>query len=365
MKNKQDYILDPLSVLVLHYSGSISYGTNTPKSDTDFRGVFLAEDKYRTPFFSINEHEIKEEEDTKLYELERFVTLCSECNPTYLETLFIDEQFITKRTPAYDYLRSQRDAFISKGVGSAYLHYADGQYRRILGHDKWHNNPQPKERPEMKDYVKLINNFTSQKIFNRDFNFPDYKGKAKISHYGNNIFAMFEDEGKNPFRPDGSLNPIKIEGDDKKITPDFLIKFNEKEYTKAVANWKNYWKWMEERNEDRAALEKEHGYDTKHGLHIVRLLRMAREASENGSINVLRDDAEELKAIRFEGTWSLDDIGRYIEQTRGYIHDKLKESSLPENCDHEEIAKILVNARKIHQNYVNELSLESEDGYSM
>ena len=48
-----------------------------------------------------------------------------------------------------------------------------------------------------------------------------------------------------------------------------------------------------------------HGYNTKHGAHLVRLLRMGREILTTGEVHVWRGDrdAEELLSIR-DGGWS-------------------------------------------------------------
>jgi hypothetical protein len=52
------------------------------------------------------------------------------------------------------------------------------------------------------------------------------------------------------------------------------------------------------RNPARAELERRFGYDTKHAMHLVRLLRMGLEALERGELVVRRSDAGELRAIR-------------------------------------------------------------------
>jgi len=49
-------------------------------------------------------------------------------------------------------------------------------------------------------------------------------------------------------------------------------------------------------------LEAKFGFDTKHAMHLIRLLRMAREILETGVVHVKRPDAEELSAIRYHGT---------------------------------------------------------------
>ena len=333
--------------IIKHNFGSISYGTNTKDSDVDFRGVFIANPEYRTPFKSIKEVELTNEEDSKLYELHRFIELCSESNPTYLETLFVDEKFITHRSHAYDFLRKNRECFLSQEVARSYLEFANGQYKRILGHDKWMNNPQPESRPEMVDFVRLINNFREEKVMPKDFFLRDYKGKGRLVHYSNDIYGLYLTLNKRPFRPDGSLNPVRLEGIERKESPDFLLKFNKTEYEKSVKNWKDYWHWKKNRNPVRSALEEKFGYDTKHGLHIVRMLRMSLEIIETGKVNVFREDAEELNKIRYEGTWSLDDISNFIDETREKLNTMVKTTNLPKRVNPDLMAKMCVEAERI------------------
>lgn len=354
------------NAIITHYSGSLAYGTNTEHSDVDIRGVFVAEEKYRTPYFKIGEVEFRDEEDTKLYELHKFINYCSRCNPTYLETLFVDDAHIINSTPAYQYLRKNRDLFLSKAVASAYLEFADGQLKRINGHDKWISKPQPIERPQMVDFTKLINNFTDNKVFGRDFNLRDYKGKGNLVHYGNNIYGLFVEDNKNPFRPDGSLEKSTKSSGNKKLPPDFLIKFNQKEHERACTDWKNYWTWRENRNEVRAELEELYGFDTKHGAHVVRLLRMALEIIETGKVNVWRaDDAEELKAIRFDGIWTLDDIKEYMKEMRAKIEKAVETSPLKDAASIDQMAQLCIDAEKMHHQFIKESNLNmSDEGFT-
>lgn len=61
------------------------------------------------------------------------------------------------------------------------------------------------------------------------------------------------------------------------------------------------------RNPARAALEAQHGFDTKHAMHLVRLLRMGCEVLGRGEVVVHRPDATELLAIR-HGAWSFERV---------------------------------------------------------
>jgi predicted nucleotidyltransferase len=61
------------------------------------------------------------------------------------------------------------------------------------------------------------------------------------------------------------------------------------------------------RNEKRALLEAQFGYDTKHAMHLIRLLRMGIEILRDHTVVVRRPDAEELLDIR-NGKFTLEQI---------------------------------------------------------
>jgi hypothetical protein len=84
----------------------------------------------------------------------------------------------------------------------------------------------------------------------------------------------------------------------------------ERRYRAAMREWQQYEDWTHNRNPIRAELERRHGYDTKHAMHLIRLLRMAVEILSTGEVHVRRGDAEELLAVR-NGALSFDAL---IEQ---------------------------------------------------
>ena len=56
----------------------------------------------------------------------------------------------------------------------------------------------------------------------------------------------------------------------------------EKKYRAAMKHWDSYQAWKTHRNPARAELERQHGYDTKHAMHLIRLMRMGLEVLETG-----------------------------------------------------------------------------------
>jgi hypothetical protein len=81
----------------------------------------------------------------------------------------------------------------------------------------------------------------------------------------------------------------------------------EKKYRAAMKHWDSYQTWKSQRNPARAELERKHGYDTKHAMHLIRLMRMGIEVLETGDLRVRRDDADELATIR-DGSMSFDEL---------------------------------------------------------
>lgn len=128
--------------IVTYMSGSRAYGTSTPESDTDIRGLFLADQiNIRTPFFKIEECNIPTEEDTKYYELTHFMKLLLNNNPNIVESLWVEEKDIIFKDSkgCYDLLRSKREDFLCSKVAFTYSGYAYAQLKRHQSKHKQSN----------------------------------------------------------------------------------------------------------------------------------------------------------------------------------------------------------------------------------
>jgi len=341
------------NLLVKHYAGSKAYGTSLPTSDTDFRGIFVADPvNIRTPFYTIKEVDDTTEEDTKLYELFQFMKLSLDCNPNVIETLWVDESSITHTTPAYEHLRAHRHALLSSKIAFTTSGYALSQLKRIKGHNKWINNPQSPDRPKHIDYISLVHNFTGVKTFKVDLR--DYANDHRLVPFSSDVYGLFPAKGYSPFNHEtGALNS-DYEGDSHELgVPLFIIKFNRSVYETAKETWSHYWDWKKNRNEKRSELEEKFGYDTKHAMHLVRLLRMGVEALETGEIVVLRPDAQELLAIR-NGSWTYEEVVEYAEMMDAKVRDELyPKTTLPKKPDIKLAAKLVMETQDIVWNTTN------------
>lgn len=80
--------------------------------------------------------------------------------------------------------------------------------------------------------------------------------------------------------------------------------------------------------------------NTKHGMHLVRLLRMAREIIETGKVLVNRPDAEELKEIR-AGAWTYERMVDFAEGEDKALAESMKKSPLRAHPDSEVIHDLI------------------------
>lgn len=106
--------------------------------------------------------------------------------------------------------------------------------------------------------------------------------------------------------------------------------------------YKQYRIWVDNRNPARAAIEAAHGYDCKHAMHLVRLLRMGREVLTEGEVRVYRPDREELLAIR-NGAWTYDEVIAWAEEKRSELFDIVDQGRavVPVTPDYEKIGEIV------------------------
>lgn len=344
MNNFQELI--DKNMIVKHRAGSHAYGTALPSSDTDHRGIFCAEPiNILTPFFNVEEVSDKTEEDTKFYELTHFMRLCVNCNPNIIESLWVDESDIVIDTPAYRYLRENRKAMLSSKIAFTTSGYALAQLKKIKGHNKWINNPQTIEPPKQTDFVSLVQWFGDDK--NLKFHLKEFRNNHRLIPYGHHIYGLVPWDGYQTFSDDFTLNIVYEEPHHKAGFPIAILKFNSEVYKRAKQTHSQYWEWKKNRNKTRGELEEKFGYDTKHAMHLVRLLRMGVEALTTGEIIVKRPDAAELLEIR-NGAWSYNKIVDYANHMDELVRGKLyNETKLPYKSNPHEVAKILMTTQKI------------------
>ena len=235
--------------------------------------------------------------DHVLYDVRKFFTLAAACNPTIIEVLFTAPEDRTQVSDEGQLLIERRAAFLSRRAGESFGRYGLSQLRHIKTHRRWLLHP-PGKKPARADY-----GLPEATVVSRD-----QLGAAE---------AMLAD---------GRVAEAAL-------TPNFLeIMDRERRYRSAAREWQQHQEWLAKRNPKRAELEAAHGYDTKHAMHLVRLLRMAGEILATGEVVVRRPDAAELLEIR-RGALSFDELLAESERMGGELAERTAASALPEAPD--------------------------------
>lgn len=330
------------NLIVKHFAGSRAYGTNLPTSDVDIRGIFLADDLYyRSPWLNVEEYADPQDEDTKYYELSKFMKLLSEQNPNIVESLWVDGDDILKDSDAYWVLRTVREKLISSKVAFTYSGYAHEQLKRIKGHSRWLNNPKPVKAPSEIEFISLVQDFTPEKVLKYGKKEMEIdRLDHRLIPYGGNIFGMYRMRGSSLFDDNGEIVFYSNE-DRPNEMPLRIIKLNVEEYERAKTDHKNYWNWKNNRNKNRSELEEKFGYDTKHAMHLIRLLRTGYEILDTCQVNVKRPDSAELLDVR-NGKYTYEEIISESEMLQEKIRERYRTTDLPKTINIKEATKVLL-----------------------
>lgn len=130
-------------LLYKYTRGSHLYGLNTPESDLDEGGLFIAN---KDSFFGLPSNYFPqvsdERNDTTWYEIGKFTEMLLKSNATVLEALFVSEdKQLLKPNKILMPLFENRDAFITKDCFKPFVSYAIEQIHKARGLNKKIVNP--------------------------------------------------------------------------------------------------------------------------------------------------------------------------------------------------------------------------------
>jgi len=94
-------------------------------------------------------------------------------------------------------------------------------------------------------------------------------------------------------------------------------------------------------NSPRVDLIEQHGYDTKHGYHVLRNLWECKQILERGDMDIT-ENAELFKSIR-RGEWSLEKLKETFEREEKFLDELYHKSTLQYSADENQIKQFLIN----------------------
>lgn len=373
-------------------AGSNAYGTNTPESDIDIRGIFWLPSSAYIRMNKPPEQAANAKNDIIYYTLHRFLELAQTANPNIIELLWMPEDCIRVKHELLNPLFRQRKDFLSKKAFVTHAAYAKAQIGKAKGQNKWINNPQPEAMPQREDFchVILATDFPDgrTKYWNQFglmppkygepcvFGKPLKDGETKIDWILANLGMPFrprklssfderqrtfilengrvaglehvpntyrlytyikaEDKPKSGIFKNNALVTSSIPIEDEWTRFTGLLIYNENEFEAAKKDWQNYWTWKKERNEARWVSQErgEIDYDAKNMAHCMRLMLSAESILTKHEPIVRFEGAQlqMLKDIR-AGKWQYAEIMKQVNELSARLDEANKTADLPEEMD--------------------------------
>jgi len=341
LKNKGLIILECIS-------GSRAYGLDTPASDTDIKGVFLLpkEDFYGldyTPQVS------NPTNDIVYYEFGRFMELLSLNNPNILELLNTPKEAVLMKHPFLNEIKSE--LILSKLCKNTFGKFALSQIKKAKGLKKKIVNPVGKKRKNILSFC-YVNYGQGSISLNKFLEINNYSqencGLVNIPHM-KNMYALFYggNLGYKGIIKDELSNDVRLSSIPKEEKEVALLYFNKDGYSKYCKEYKEYWEWVENRNEDRYLNTKSHGknYDAKNMMHTFRLLEMAIEIAKEKKVNVKRPNREFLLNIK-SGKYEYDELLKMANKKQEEMEMAFEKSDLQDKPNRERINEITYRIRE-------------------
>lgn len=328
-------------------SGSRAYGLDTPSSDTDIKGVFiLPKEEYYgltyTPQVS------NETNDIVFYEFGRFMELLSLNNPNILELLNTPESAIIYKHPFLNEINSE--LILSKLCNNTFGKFALSQVKKAKGLKKKIVNPVAKERKSVLSFCFV--NFDKGAIPLLKYLEikgwqQEHCGLVNIPHMKDVYGLYYSDQlGFSGVLRGKDSNDICLSSIPKGTEQEALLYFNRNGYSTYCKEYREYWDWVDKRNDDRYKNTKSHGknYDSKNMMHVFRLLEMAIEIGNEQRVNVVRPNRDFLLDIK-AGKFEYAELLNMADLKRTEMESAFENSSLPHKPDLELINELTYKLR--------------------
>lgn len=330
-------------------SGSQAYGLALPQSDIDIKGVFVLP-KHEFYGLTYAEQINNETNDIVYYEIKKFIELLLKNNPNLLELLNTPNDCILFRNPVMNLIKPEM--FLSRMCNQTFGQYAYAQIKKARGLNKKILNPLDKKRKTILDYCYIVQNqgsiLASEWLRNHNYA-QEHCGLVHIDHM-RDLYALFH-QSQSDQKFDGiysgeESNDVSLSSVPKGLQPKAILYFNKDGYSVYCKEYKQYWEWVDLRNEERYENTISHGknYDAKNMMHVFRLLNMAEEIARYKKVNVRRPEREWLLKIR-AGEFLYEDLLKQADEKIELVNELFGKSDLPEVPNTKEALELLVDIR--------------------
>lgn len=401
--NNFDKIREDKRLLYEYVRGSHLYNLNTPESDIDTSGVYIATKDSILGIGADYQPQVSDSRhDNTWFEVGELCRLLLKSNPTVLESLFIPEdKMVVKPHPVLDELFANRNELITKQCFNPFVGYAIQQIHKARGLNKKIVNP-VYERLTPFDFAYTFYKQGSTKIkdwldnrgLNKDFcglvHIPNMHDTYGVyydwgAHFEANGIKTYEDFKKSELDYDFAYNfygfgdvdecedfigekwfeenkavkhyrgmclenatDMRGSSVSKGERPLCHMVYNESGFKDHCKKYKEYKEWEKNRNPKRYESNLDKNYDSKNMCHTVRLLHMGYEIATGNGIILDREkagDKEFLMNIR-NHRYEYDELMEIVEEDKKKLDKAIAESTIKEKINVDLINDVLIKMRK-------------------
>ncbi len=325
----------PGKIILNSLAGSHAYGLNTPESDDDYRGVFVA-DKHL--FYASNYPlEVSDESnDQSFFELSKFAQLLSKNNPTVLEFLGYSNRFIKEEHPLFSLFKPQD--FLTKQCQNSYVGYALGQIRKAYGLKKRIIFPKNDHQKGPFDFCAVM---SDGKLF------PFVESDIHVKGYSitdvdplNDTYAIWKGNSSDKMSMNDDNEFIY-----KKKGVYFMgyLLFDRAGYLKYQKESKSYFLWKRDR-ESKGLISEQGEYDGKFLMHTFRLLYTAKDIATKGELIIERPERDYLMSIR-RHEFQFGELIKKAEDLVEEVRTLFQKCDLPDQVDAALVDEIVFQIR--------------------
>jgi predicted nucleotidyltransferase len=292
--------------------GSQLYGTATPESDIDYVGIMIAPEDYYFGLLNVSEINLdiksklesgknsKDAVDRKFYEIRNFARLALQNNPNILEILYLNEDSIVFKNNYFDELQLAAPSFLCRdSIFTRFISYASSQRHKMVIKEK---------------------HFTELSDAYEYFSVSD-SCQYLLECRGRNLLFLSEDD---KYFKIGDLNFQKH------LTIKKVTEFLGERLCKIT---------------NRYELVLKHGFDTKFGSHLIRLLLEGEELLTTGKLVFPLVYADLLLSIK-RGDYEVGKVLEMATQIEDRMRDAKEKSFLPSKPKFYEINELIKSMAK-------------------
>ena len=387
--------------LYKYIRGSHAHGISTPQSDVDMGGIFVCDNRQLLGLgFDYKDEIADERHDVVYWELGKFGRLLCKSNPTVLESLFVDDEFIVEKDNLFMPFIENRDKFLTKACFQPFGNYAVSQIHKARGLNKkivqpiverkdildfcytFHNQgsmPLKKWLDEYglnQKYCGLVNipnmpscyglyydwwnHFADENISIDDLECMYYNADMMwqliIKHFNMvnydfepvcEWFESLEPLGyKGIMGEDGKSTSLRLSSVGKYETPLCYVNYNQDGYTCHCRKYREYKEWEAKRNPVRYQANLTKNYDAKNMSECFRLVQTCIEIANGETYKVNRKDIDselllDIRAHKFE----YDDLMEILDKKVAEMNDAIENTKIPDAVDVNFVNDLVIDIR--------------------